>query len=81
MIIIETRLDDEEELFSLENLSIFFLKYEETLNKNVLISSPKDNNVVVGVTKTPFKKNFKHQKNSFSATTKNFEKKENNNYK
>lgn len=72
---------DDEEVFSLENLLRLLLKHEETLNKKVLISSPKDNNVALGETKTPFKKKFKHQKKYFLATTKKFEKKGNNNYK
>ena len=57
--IMETRLDDEKEVFSLENLSRHLLKHEETLNNKVLIS-PKDNNVALGATKTPFKKKFNH---------------------
>jgi len=41
--IIETRLDDEEEFFSLKNLSRLLLKHEETFNKKVLISSLNNN--------------------------------------
>jgi len=59
VIVMETRLDDEKEVFSLKNLSRYLLKHEETLNNKVLISL-KDNNVALGATKTPFKKKFNH---------------------
>jgi len=63
VIVIETRLDDEEEVFSLDNLSILLLKYEETINKKMLISSPKDQNVALGLTMTThFKKNFRYHR-------------------
>jgi len=78
MIVIETRIDDEEEVFSLDKLSNLLVKHEETLNKKELISYPKDNNFALGETKTPFKKKFKHKKKYFLATSKNFEKKGNN---
>ena len=80
--IIEIRLDGEEDVFSLDNLLRLFLKHENTLNKKVLISSLKDNNVALGATKTSFKNKFKHHKKSFSSTSTNFEKKgdNNNNY-
>lgn len=61
-MIIKTRLDDEEEVFSFDNLSRLLLKHEETLNKKMLIFSPKDNNITLEATKTLFKKMFKHQK-------------------
>jgi len=73
----EIRLDDEEEFFSLENLSRHLLKHEETLNNKVLISSPKDNNIVLGETKTPFKKKFKHQNKTYPSSSKGFEKRDN----
>lgn len=79
VIVIETRLDEEEVIFSLDNLLKLLLKYEETLNKKVLISYFKDNNVALGATKTPFKKRFKHQNKSFPSSSKKFEKKGNNN--
>jgi len=79
MIVIETRLDDEEEVFSLDNLSRLLLKHEETLNKKILILSSKDNNIALEEIKNPFKKNFKHQKKSYPSSLKNFEKKGNNN--
>lgn len=59
-MVMEIRLDDEEEIFSLENLSRHLLKHEKTLNNKVLISSLKDNNVNFGETRTPFKKKFNH---------------------
>ena len=77
--VIETRLDDEEEVFTLDNLSRLLLKHEETLNKKMLTLSPKDNNVALGATKTPFKKRFKHQKKSYPSSSKKFEKKGNSN--
>jgi len=64
----ETRLDDEKEVFSLEILSRHLLKHEETLNNKVLIS-PKDNNVALGATKTPFKKKFNQQKRSYPSSS------------
>lgn len=64
MTVIETKLNDEEEVFSLKNLYRLLLKHEETLNKKALISSPKDNNVALGAIKTPFKKKFNHHKKS-----------------
>ena len=76
MTVMETRLDDEKEVFSLENLSRHLLKYEETLNNKVLISF-KDNNVAIGATKTPSKKNFNHQKRSYHSSSKGFEKRGN----
>ena len=79
MIVIEIRLDDEKEVFSLDNLFKFFLKHEETLNKKMLILSPKDNNVALGATKTPFKKRFKHQNKSYPSSSKKYEKKGNSN--
>jgi len=60
--VMETRLEDKEEVFSLENLSRHILKHKETLNNKVLISSPKDNKVALGATKTSFKKKFNHKK-------------------
>ena len=64
---IEIKLDDEKEVFSLENLSWHHLKHEETLNHKVLISS-KDNNVALRATKTPFKKKFNHKKKSYPSS-------------
>ena len=78
VIVIETRLNDEEEVFSLHNLYRLLLKNEETLNNKVSISSPKDNNIALGATKTPSKKNSKHHKNS-SCSFRNFKKKGNSN--
>jgi len=72
----ETRLDDEKEVFSLEILSRHLLKHEETLNNKVLIS-PKDNNVALGATKTPFKKKFNHQNRSYPSSSIGFEKRGN----
>jgi len=74
MTVIETRLDDEEEVFSFDNLFRLLLKHEKTLNKKMLILSPKDNNVALGATKTPFKKRFKHQKKSYPSSSKKYEK-------
>jgi len=79
--VIETRLDDEEEVFSLENLSRLLLKYEETLNKKMLVSSSKVNNIALGTTNTPFKKKFNHHKKSYPSSSKRFEKRGNNNGK
>lgn len=76
--LIETRIYEEEEGFSLENLSRLLLKKKKTLNTKVLISSPKDNNIVLGETKTPFNNKFKHQNKSFFTTFRKFEKKGNN---
>jgi len=75
----EIRLDDEEEVFSLENLSRNLLKHEETLNNKVLISSPKDNSVALGATKTPFKKKSNHQNKYYPSSSKRFEKRGNGN--
>jgi len=72
----ETRIDDEKEFFSLENLSRHLLKHEETLNNKVLIS-PKDNNVALRATKTPFKNKFNHQKRSYPSSSIGFEKRGN----
>ena len=77
--VIEIRLDDEEEIFSLDNLSRLLLKHEETLNKKMLILSLKDNNVTLGANKNPFNKRFKHKKKSYPSSFKKFEKKGNNN--
>ena len=79
MIVIEIRLDDEEEVFSLDNFSRLLLKHEENLNKKMLTLSTKDNNVALGATKTPFKKRFKHQKKSYPSSSKKYEKKGNSN--
>lgn len=68
LTVIETRLDDEEEPFSLENLSKFLLKHEKAINKKVLGCVPKNNNIYLGVTKPHFKK--KHHK-SYSYAHKN----------
>jgi len=77
MTVMEIRLDDEKEVFSLDNLSRHLLKHEETLNNNVLISSHKDNNISFGATKTPFKKKFNHQKKTYPSYSKSFEKRGN----
>ena len=76
VIIMETRLDDEKEIFSLETLTRHLLKHEETLNNKVLIS-PKDNNVALGATKTPFKKKSHHKKKSYPSFSTRFEKRGN----
>jgi len=73
----EIKLDDEEVVFSLENLSRHLLKHEETLNHKVLISSSKDNNIALGATKTPFKKKFNHKMKSYPSSSKRFEKRGN----
>jgi len=74
--VMETRLDDENEVFSLETLSRHLLKHEKTLNNKVLISS-KDNNVALGATKTPFKKKFNQQKMPYPSSSIGFEKRGN----
>jgi len=61
--IIETRLDDEDESFSMENLSRLLLKHEDTINKKVLGSTSKDNNIASRETKPHFKKKY-HKKYS-----------------
>lgn len=58
--VIETRLDDEEEPFSLDNLFRLLLKHEETINKKALGFALKDNNITLGENKPHFKK--KHHK-------------------
>jgi len=65
MIVIETRIDNEEDVFSLENLLRIILNYGENINKNVFISSLNNNNVSLEATKSSFKKKFDHHKKSF----------------
>lgn len=62
MIVIEIKLDDEKEVFSLESLSRLILKHEENFNKNMLIPSSKVQSMALGPMKTHFKKNFKNHK-------------------
>jgi len=74
MTVIETKLDDEKEVFSLENLSRFLLKHEETLNNKVLITTPKEPFVALGPMKPHFKKKSHNQKKGSHAPTMNFKK-------
>ena len=60
--VVETKLDDEKEVISLESLSRLLLKHEETLNKNMLIPSSKEQSVALGPMKPHFKKKFKNNK-------------------
>lgn len=55
IIVIETRLDNKEESFSLDNLSRTLLKHEEAINKKMLGSTPNDHNIILGATKPHFK--------------------------
>ena len=72
VIVIKTRLDDDEEVLFLENLLRFLLKHEKTFNKKMLTLSPKDNNIALRATKSPFNKKFKHKK-YFYTTSRKFE--------
>lgn len=74
MIVIKMRLDDEEEFFSLENISRFLLKYKETLNKMLLISSLKENSMALGPMKPHFKNKFTNQKKFSHAPKRDFKK-------
>lgn len=73
MTIIETKLDYEKEVFSLENFSKLLLKYEETINTKVFMPTPKDQNVSLGATKSiHFKKKFRnHNKTSHDHPRRN----------
>jgi len=81
VIVIETRLSDEEDFFSLENLCRLLLKYEDTINKKVLISSSKDQNVALGaINMNHFKKKFKNHKKNPHAHPRRTAKKDDNNH-
>lgn len=74
MIIIDTRLDDKEEVFFLENISRLLLNHEEILNRILFIPSLKEHYVELGPMRTHFKKKLNNQKKSSYATKKNFKK-------
>ena len=73
VIVIEIRLDVEE-VYSLESLLSLLLKHEKTLNKKLVISTPKEHYVVLRKTNTHFKKNLKNKMKSSHAPKNDFKK-------